>query len=85
MKTMTCREMGGPCDLGLQGESADEVIKAMDKHLKDAVSGGDQTHEAALKAMKGRWKNPIKGMGWYMRTKKDFAALPEGLARGQQA
>ena len=41
------------------------------------VAGGDKTHEAALKAMKGRWKNPIGGMGWYMRTKKDFAALPE--------
>ena len=85
MKTMTCREMGGPCDLALQGETADEVIKAMDKHLRDAVAGGDQTHEAALQAMKGRWKNPIKGMGWYMKTKKDFAALPEGQAGGNPA
>jgi predicted small metal-binding protein len=85
MKTMTCREMGGPCDLALQGETADEVIKAMDKHLRDAVAGGDQTHEAALQAMKGRWKNPIKGMGWYMKTKKDFAALPEGQAGGDPA
>jgi len=24
--------------------------------------------------MKGRWKNPIKGMGWYNQVKKDFAA-----------
>jgi len=77
--------MGGPCDLALQGETADEVIKAMDKHLRDAVAGGDQTHEAALQAMKGRWKNPIKGMGWYMKTKKDFAALPEGQAGGDPA
>lgn len=85
MKTMTCREMGGPCDLALQGETADEVIKAMDKHLREAVAGGDQTHQAALAAMKGRWKNPIKGMGWYMKTKKDFAALPAGRAGGKQA
>jgi len=77
--------MGGPCDLALQGETADEVIKAMDKHLRDAVASGDQTHEAALQAMKGRWKNPIKGMGWYMKTKKDFAALPEGQAGGDPA
>jgi hypothetical protein len=27
--------------------------------------------------MQGRWKNPIKGMGWYRNTKKAFAALPE--------
>jgi len=27
--------------------------------------------------MKGRWKHPVKGMGWYKSTKKEFAALPE--------
>jgi len=27
--------------------------------------------------MQDRWKNPISGMGWYMKTKKAFAALPE--------
>jgi hypothetical protein len=68
--------MGGPCDLGFRGETADEVIKAQDQHLKDAVAGGDETHADALQAMKGRWKNPIKGMGWYKSTKKAFAALP---------
>jgi hypothetical protein len=77
MKTMTCRQLGGPCDLQLQGDTADVVIKAQDKHLRDAVAAGDSTHEEALKAMKGRWKNPLKGMGWYKDTKKGFAALPE--------
>jgi hypothetical protein len=41
------------------------------------VAGGDKTHEDALRSMQGRWKNPIAGMGWYMKTKKAFAALPE--------
>ena len=85
MKKMTCRDMGGPCQLAFQGETADDVIKAMDKHLKGAVAGGDHTHRAALIAMRGRWKNPIKGMGWYMKTRKDFAALPAGPAGGEQA
>ncbi|MDQ3955931.1 MAG: DUF1059 domain-containing protein [Actinomycetota bacterium] len=77
MKTMTCRQMGGPCDAAFHGETADEVIKAQDKHLKDSVAGGDETHKSALEMMKARWKNPIKGMGWYRKTKKTFAALPE--------
>ena len=77
MKTMTCRQMGGPCDLALRGDTADEVIKAQDRHLKEVVANGDETHKDALKAMKGRWKNPIAGMGWYRRVKRDFAALPE--------
>ncbi len=76
MKTMTCKQLGGPCDLALSGESADDVIKAQDRHLNDAVAAGNAAHESALKAMKGRWKHPIKGMGWYKQVKADFAALP---------
>ena len=77
MKTMTCTQLGGACDLELTGSTADEVIKAQDRHLKDVVAAGDTAHEEALTAMKGRWKNPVKGMGWYRQVKRDFAALPE--------
>ena len=77
MKTMTCKQLGGPCDAAFQGETADEVIKAQDKHLREAVAAGDETHKTALDEMKGRWKHPIKGMGWYKQTKKTFADLPE--------
>ena len=77
MKTMTCKQLGGACDLALRGETADEVIKAQDQHLKEAVAGGDEAHEAALNDMRARWKHPIKGMGWYRKTKRDFAELPD--------
>jgi hypothetical protein len=77
MKTMTCKQMGGTCDIAFHGKTADEVIKAEDKHLREMVEGGDLTHDTALKAMKGRWKHPISGMGWYRKVKSDFAALPE--------
>jgi hypothetical protein len=77
VKTMTCRQLGGPCDLQLHGDTADEVIKAQDKHLNDIVSSGDETHKGALKEMKGRWRRPISGMTWYRNAKRDFAALPK--------
>jgi len=69
--------MGGPCDTPFQGSTADEVIKAQDKHLKEMVASGDDTHTDALQEMKGRWKNPLSGMKWYLKVRKDFAALPE--------
>jgi hypothetical protein len=77
VKTMTCRHLGGPCDLPLPGGTADEVIKAQDRHLKDVVAGGDDAHREALAAMKGRWKHPVSGMGWYRQVKRDFASFPE--------
>ena len=77
MKTMTCKELGGPCDFAHQGATADEVIKAQDRHLKEMANGGDDDHQPASKEMKGRWKHPVAGMGWYKQAKRDFAALPE--------
>jgi predicted small metal-binding protein len=77
MKTMTCSQLGGPCDFEHRGNTANDVIKAQDSHLKEMVASGDETHKSALTEMQGRWKNPLSGIGWYRRTKRDFAALPE--------
>lgn len=74
---MTCQQLGGPCDHNHRGATADEVIKAQDKHLKEAVQRGDESHRSAHEEMKGRWKHPIAGMGWYKAAKKAFAELPE--------
>lgn len=77
MRTMTCQQLGGPCGAALHGDTADQVIKAQDAHLKAAVRDGDATHQDALSSMRGRWKHPVAGMGWYRQVKKDFAALPD--------
>lgn len=77
MKSMTCTQLGGPCELVHRAGTADEIIKAQDRHLREVVAAGDKSHLAALNDMKGRWKRPISGMGWYRSVKRDFAALSE--------
>ena len=77
MKTMTCKTLGGPCDLEHRGASADEVIQAQDRHLKEAEKAGDATHHESREAMKSRWLHPKKSMDWYRDTKAAFAALPD--------
>ena len=77
MKTMTCRQLGGPCDLAHHGESADDVINAQDQYLKAMDKAGDAAHQPARSDMKKRWLHPRKAMGWYNETKATFADLPE--------
>lgn len=74
MKTMTCQQLGGPCDLAHRGESADDVIIAQDKHLKTV---DDDAHAPARKEMKGRWMRPKKSLGWYREMHRVFDELPE--------
>jgi hypothetical protein len=76
-KSMTCRQLGGPCGLSHRGDDPNEIIKAQDRHLREAVAAGNTDHEPALKEMKGRWKRPISGMKWYRQVQRDFAALPD--------
>jgi hypothetical protein len=80
MKQMTCKQLGGPCDVVHRGEDANEVIRQHDQHLRDAVAGGGTDHEAALREMKGRWKRPVSGLKWYRRAQRDFAGLPQEAA-----
>lgn len=75
MTTMTCRHLGGPCDVALSGENADDVIKAQDRHLREAVRAGDTAHEQAHEEMKHRWRHPVRALGWYVDTRKRFAEL----------
>ena len=78
MKTMTCKQLGGACDLEHHGEDANEIMKAQDQHLKDVVAAGSPEHEAALKDMKARWRRPVSGMKWYRQVQRDFEALLDG-------
>ena len=77
MKTMTCRQLGGPCDRVHHGQSHDEVIKAQDRHLREAVQAGDAAHQGAREAMRSRWRHPKRSMGWYREVKATFERLPD--------
>jgi len=77
MRSMTCRQLGGPCDVAHLGDDPNEIIKAQDAHLREVVAAGDTDHETALREMKGRWKRPVSGLKWYRTVKRDFAALPD--------
>ncbi len=77
MKTMTCRQLGGPCDHKFRAATADQAIKDQDRHLRQAVKDGDAAHVPARDEMKNRWRHPKRAMDWYSAAKKAFAELPE--------
>ena len=79
MKTMTCTQLGGPCTVEHRGKDHNEVIKAQDRHLKAQVPAGDETHREAHEAMRGRWKRPVSGLGWYRDVRRGFAGLPNDV------
>jgi hypothetical protein len=76
MKTMTCKQLGGACELNHVADDANEIIKAHDHHLRGVVAAGGEAHASALRDMKGRWRRPVSGLKWYRHVQRDFDALP---------
>lgn len=58
MRTMTCRQMGGPCDTPIHGNTPEEMTNNGAKHLKEA---SDEEHEKVLAMMEEMQKNPEAG------------------------
>jgi len=47
MKTLTCRDLGGPCDAQFTGESFGELGKKSHAHVMEQMQKGDEAHLVA--------------------------------------
>ena len=77
MKTMTCRQMGGPCDAQLHGMTAEEMMSSGAAHVKMMAEKGDEGHKKVLAMIEEMQKNPESGKEWNEKFMKNFAALSE--------
>ncbi len=64
MKSMSCRELGGPCDQRLTAESWDDIVQVMTRHVMD-------THPETARAMERMHKEDPKRWGREMKPKWD--------------
>ena len=74
MKTMTCKQMGGPCDAPIKGSTAEEMMANGGKHLTEM--SGDPAHKAAFDMMQETGKDPVANQKWMDGFKTQFDALP---------
>ena len=52
MKTLTCRDLGGPCDTAFTGNSFEEIGKKCRRHVIEQIQMGDEAHVSAADEMK---------------------------------
>jgi hypothetical protein len=51
MKSMTCKQLGGACELVFTGETFDELAAQSQQHGKEMFGANDGAHMAAMGAM----------------------------------
>ena len=77
MKTMTCKELGGACDLEFKANTFDEIAEQSKQHGMEMYQKGDAAHLKAMQAMQEIMKSPDAMMKWFEEKKKAFEALPD--------
>jgi predicted small metal-binding protein len=67
MKTMTCSQMGGPCDAKIIGDTPEEMLVNAMKHLEEA-------HPDMAAQVKAMPKDDPTMISWNEKFMKDFEA-----------
>jgi len=77
MKTMTCKQLGGACDLEFHAESFEEMAKLSKQHGLEMFQQSDAAHLSAMSEMKHLMTDPLEMQKWMAERKADFEAAPD--------
>ena len=74
MKSMTCNQLGGACDLVFSGNSFDELAAQSQKHGKEMFGANDAPHIEAMNKMMELMKTGQMDL-WMADRKAEFESL----------
>jgi uncharacterized protein YndB with AHSA1/START domain len=77
MKIMTCKQLGGACDLAFKADTFEEMTALSKQHGMDMYQKGDEAHLKAMNEMKELMKNPEAMHAWMEEKKREFNTLPD--------
>ena len=77
MKTMTCRQLGGACDLEFSAATFEEIAEMSKKHAMVMFQKGDASHLKAMNEMQELMQSPEAMKEWMENKRREFDALPD--------
>ena len=75
MKTMTCKDLAGACDIEFHAETFDEMAEMSKKHGMEMMQQGNQAHIEAMEKMKESMSDPEAMKQWFETVRKTFDDL----------
>jgi len=77
MKIMTCKQLGGACDLEFHANSFEEIAELSRKHGEVMFQKGDEAHLKAMDEMQELMKSPDEMNKWFENKRREFDALKD--------
>ncbi len=72
---MTCKQLGGACDLEFKAETFDEIASLSRQHGMEMFQNGDAAHMEAMQEMQAMMKQPGALQKWMDEKEAIFDAL----------
>lgn len=76
MKTMTCKQLGGACDLEFHANIFDEMSELSKQHGMEMHQKQDAAHIEAMSEMGRLMNSPSDMEKWFESKRKEFEVLP---------
>lgn len=77
MKTMTCKQLGGACDLEFHANSFEELAELSKRHGMEMYQQQDAEHLEAMQTIQKLMQNPEEMQRWFEAKREEFNALPD--------
>jgi hypothetical protein len=72
LKTMTCKQLGGACDLAFHADSFEKMAELSKKHGAEMFQKGDAPHLKAMNDMRALMTSPDAMNEWFKNKRKEF-------------
>ena len=81
MKTMTCNQLGGACDMEFHANTFDEISEMSKQHGMEMFQKNDEAHLKAMQKMRALMQSPDSNsmQEWLKQKREEFDALPENV------
>ena len=76
MKTMTCKQLGGACDVKFHAKTFEEIAEVSKRHAHEMYQKGDEPHLKAMGEMMKLMKNHEAMKKWMDDKKREFDKIP---------
>ncbi|QSZ41183.1 DUF1059 domain-containing protein [Sulfurimonas aquatica] len=77
MKTMTCKQLGGSCDMKFEANTFEEMAELVKAHGMEMYMAQDSDHIEAMSKIQDLMVNPGDMEAWYEGKRREFESLPE--------
>ncbi len=75
MKKMTCKQLGGACDLVLEANTFDEMAELSKQHGTEMYQKNEPAHMKAMSEMMELIKSPDAMNKWFTEKREEFDKL----------